>query len=317
MSVQVSLVRGPLPPVTADEVQALVARCAAADGVAPISEQPLLWLSDREASVVHVLARDGDERLAGYAQVDVALDAQATAELAVDPGSRRQGVGRSLLGEARAIAATVPRRPLHVWAHGDLPAAHRLTTAAGGVVTRELLRMRVALSDAHAPATFPAGVALRTFVPDQDEDAWRRVNARAFAYHPEQGRISDADLRAREREPWFDPAGFLLVERDGVLLGFVWTKVHPAGEHGPEPVGELYVVGVDPDAQGLGLGGALTAAGLAHLRDRGLREAILYTDADNAVAVHTYERRGFVVDAVDRMFTFDTNGSRSDVTMGG
>jgi mycothiol synthase len=193
-----------------------------------------------------------------------------------------------------------------------------MTTAAGGVDTRELWRMRlsVAHGDAPEPRPFPVGVTVRTFVPGQDEDAWRRVNARAFARHPEQGRISDADLRAREREPWFDPAGFLLAERDRVLLGFVWTKVHPAGEHGPEPVGELYVVGVDPDAQGLGLGGALTTAGIDHLRSRGLTDVILYTDSDNAVAVHTYERRGFRVEAVDRMFTFDTAGSRSDVTMG-
>ncbi|MDM7854479.1 mycothiol synthase [Cellulomonas alba] len=319
MPVQVSAVRGPLPTAVADEVRAVAARAAVADGVAPLSEQPLLWLSDPDAVVVHLLARDDDGALVGYAQVDVALDAQATAELLVAPDARRHGTGGRLLAEARSFAAAVHGRPLHVWAHGDLEPARAMTTAAGGVVTRELWRMR--LSGAHTDAPprrpFPAGVTVRTFVPGQDEDAWRRVNARAFARHPEQGRISDADLRAREREPWFDPAGFLLAERDRVLLGFVWTKVHPAGEHGPEPVGELYVVGVDPDAQGLGLGGALTAAGIDHLRSRGPADVILYTDADNAVAVHTYERHGFAVEAVDRMFTFDTAGSRSDDTMGG
>jgi mycothiol synthase len=340
MPVEVSAVRGPLPPAVADEVRALAARAAAVDGVAPLSEQPLLWLTDPEAVVVHLLAREDDGRLVGYAQADVALDAQASAELVVDPAARGRGTGARLLDAALAHAATVPGRRLHAWAHGDLDPARRLTTSAGGVVTRELLRMRVPLPPPHTHARtdretvdrvedvdhpgglagarpFPVGVTVRAFVPGRDEDAWRRVNARAFARHPEQGRISDADLRAREREPWFDPAGFLLAERDGVLLGFVWTKVHPAGEHGPEPVGELYVVGVDPDAQGLGLGGALTAAGLAHLAGRGLHEAILYTDADNAVAVHTYQRLGFAVEAVDRMFTFDTPGSRSDATMGG
>jgi mycothiol synthase len=102
-------------------------------------------------------------------------------------------------------------------------------------------------------------------------------------------------------EPWFDPAGFLLAERDGVLLGSVWTKVHPAvGDEGP--AGEIYVVGVDPGAQGLGLGSALTRLGLAHLASRGLRRVMLYTDADNAVAVRTYTRAGFVRSAVDVQF---------------
>src|SRR5690606_10535850 len=116
--------------------------------------------------------------------------------------------------------------------------------------------------------SLPAGVRLRPFRPGADEPAWRSLNARAFADHPEQGRWTLADLRLRMAEPWFDPAGFLLAERetDGRLLGFHWTKVHakdPSSTGGePAPIGEVYVLGVDPQAQGLGLGRALTLAGL-------------------------------------------------------
>ena len=116
---------------------------------------------------------------------------------------------------------------------------------------------------------------VRPFRPGRDEDAWLRVNARAFATHPEQGSWTADDLRLREAEPWFDPDGFLLAWRGdpddgGVLLGFHWTKVHPPGDVGDEAVGEVYVLGVDPGAQGLRLGRALTDLGLAHLRGRGL-----------------------------------------------
>ncbi|WP_456789451.1 mycothiol synthase [Cellulomonas sp. P5_C5] len=311
-----SATAGPLPAGSADAVRALADRAAAVDGVPPLSEQPLLWLSAPEAPVIHLHATLGDG-LVGYAQLDVGTQSSTKAELVVDPDHRRAGVGRALLTRALAETAVVPDRTLRVWAHGDLPEARRFAEELGMVVVRELLQMRVDLTA--RPASIPAlptGVTVRPFEPGRDEDAWRRVNSRAFAHHPEQGRMTSADLRARESEPWFDPAGFLLAERDGILLGSVWTKVHPAGDHGVEPVGEIYVVGVDPDAQGLGLGRALTALGLDHLAARGLGAAILYTGAENTVAVHTYERAGFVRSAVDVMFGSDTPSSPAGVTMG-
>jgi mycothiol synthase len=163
-----------------------------------------------------------------------------------------------------------------------------------------LLQMRRDLTGVEADPhpSLPEGVRVLPFRPGRDEDAWLRVNARAFARHPEQGRWTPEDLRLREAEPWFDPAGFLLAWRGdpdagGTLLGFHWTKVHPAGDAGPDPVGEVYVLGVDPGAQGLRLGRALTDLGLDHLRARGLQQVLLYVEEDNERAVRLYESSGF------------------------
>ncbi len=111
------------------------------------------------------------------------------------------------------------------------------------------------------------------------------------------------DLRLREAEAWFDPAGFFLAERDGQLAGFHWTKVHPdGGEHGA-PIGEVYVVGVDPGQQGGGLGRALTLAGLAHLRDRGLGRASCSTwTRTTSAAVRMYTALGFTRWSADAMY---------------
>ena len=164
--------------------------------------------------------------------------------------------------------------------------------------------MRRPLRDPLDQPVLPAGRTLRTFVPGQDEDEWLSLNSRAFAKHPEQGGWSRHDLDLREREPWFDPAGFFIAETGGQMAGFHWTKVHPPGEQdSPSPgIGEVYVVGVDPAEQGSGLGRALTLAGLHHLRDVGMAQAMLYVDEDNVPAIRLYEALGFTRARIDVMY---------------
>jgi mycothiol synthase len=291
-------------------VLALVEAAAARDAVAPLSEHVLLHLryegenggpgSGRDLLVT----RDG--RIAGYAYLDPpALDPPGkrgqprTGELVIHPDYRRHGLGLELV---RALVAAADGYPVRLWAHGDLPAAAMLARAAGFERFRALWQMRRPLGPGldHQPA-FPAGTTLRAFRPGQDEDEWLGLNARAFAKHPEQGAWTRHDLELREREPWFDPAGFFIADRDGAMAGFHWTKVHGPAD-APGSVGEVYVVGVDPGEQGTGLGRALTLAGLRYLRDRGLAEVMLYVDEDNAPAIRLYEGLGFTRSATDAMY---------------
>ncbi|MGD0066053.1 MAG: mycothiol synthase [Streptosporangiaceae bacterium] len=302
--------------LTAAQVAAilkLAGRAGAADGVAPLSEPVLLHLrydgsvpptgagaaptgAGAGAAPETRLGRDFvatvDGEIAAYAHL-APPGPEVSGELVVDPGRRRQGIGRALVGE---LAAAANGHLLQLWAHGDLPAAASLARVAGLERFRTLWQLRRSLRDPVTRPEFPPGRRLRTFVPGQDEDEWLALNGRAFAKHPEQGGWTRHDLQLREREPWFDPAGFFIAERHGQMAGFHWTKVHPPG------VGEVYVVGVDPVEQGSGLGRALTLAGLEHLRDLGLQEAMLYVDGDNTAAIRMYEALGFTRARTDVMY---------------
>src|SRR5262249_28549210 len=200
---------------------------------------------------------------------------------------------------------------LRLWAHGDHPSAMALALSLGFERHRVLFQLRRSLLAPVAVPRLPDGVTLRAFEPGRDDEEWVRVNARAFADHPDQGRWTIRDLHVRMAEPWFDPDGFLLAMRDGAMLGFHWTKVHgsPRTEHRPDdaehdhdPIGEVYVLGVDPDAQGLGLGAALTETGLRYLRSRGLDQVMLYVDESNTRAVDLYQSVGFMRWATDVCF---------------
>ncbi|HEV2781382.1 MAG TPA: mycothiol synthase [Actinophytocola sp.] len=246
----------------------------------------------------HALARAGG-RLVGYAHLDTKGDAhgRVVAELFVHPDHRRAGIGSALVD---SVIGRAPADRLRIWSHGDHPGAARLAEKFGFVRVRELLKMCLDFEASNAPRlpvpTWPPGVRVRTFVTGQDEPDVVHVNRRAFDWHPEQGALTVDDLAAAEDEPWFDPDGFFLaIDPEDRLLGFHWTKVH---QQRP-PVGEVYVVGVDPEAQGMGLGKALTLAGLHHLHRCGLSKVILYVESDNTAALAVYTHLGFTTVETD------------------
>lgn len=316
----IPLVTDDLAADLAERVLDLAESAHREDGVAPLSEHTVLRVrhgSPDGSSRFHVLT-DGDQ-VVGFGFVERVSGEPDSGEIVVDPAHRGRGHGAALLRSLREDASPDGVR---VWAHGRTEAAVALVEGAGWRTVRELHKMRMPLRDIAAdepggPWTAPElpetrlrpeiadKVEIRPFVVGSDEDRWLATNARAFADHPEQGQLTLDDLLQREAEDWFDPHGFFLaVAKDGTVAGFHWTKIHSdgAGLTDGQPVGEVYVVGVDPDWQGTGLGKALTLAGLHHLQDASLPWVHLYVDGDNRAAVGLYEALGFALWDTDVMY---------------
>ncbi|GAB3582031.1 mycothiol synthase [Calidifontibacter terrae] len=276
-----------MTPDEQQQIRALAEAARQTDGVEPFSEATLLALGGNADADVDLSTSDENGALEAYAHVHTEDDGSSWAELAVHPNHRGRGLGAMFLGLVQDEHDDV-----RVWAHGDLPAARGLAQREGLVAVRDLWVMSRA-TDATPAITepvLPEGFSARNFEPG-DEESWLTVNARAFAHHPEQGRMTRADLDARMAEPWWEPAGLLFIIDDasGAVAASHWTKV-------AEPdsgVGEVYVVAVDPNYQGRGLGNAVTALGLAHLASRGLQTIELYVEGDNEPAIATYRRWGF------------------------
>ena len=289
-------------------VSELLDVAAEVDGHPPLDEHQWLDLVNggRHDFAGLVAWEPGHGHPVGYAQVtreeSAAHPATWALEYVVDPHHRQPdlGIAGTLLDAALGIVAEAGGGHVHMWVPKPDDAHDRLATAAGLQRGRELRQLRRPL-----PVEQPSNLPVRPFEPGRDEAAWLEVNNRAFSWHPEQGGWDLETLRNREQQPWFDPAGFLLHEREGKLAGFCWTKVHP--DHRP-PLGEIYVVAVDPSFRGLGLGRALVLAGLDHLARQGLTMGMLYVDADNAGALRLYEELGFTTDHVDRAYVGDVAG---------
>lgn len=273
-------------------VQLLEAR-AAHDGREPLSEHKRIRIGLAES--YGTVTFDGGSivayaHAAHHPPASPAAHGRWAVEVVLAPGAGDESAVTSA-ALAAILDALPDGEPVSIW--GWSPEILSAAQSLGFVEVRALHEMRCRIpvvGAAGAEAAVPSGVVIKPFRLGRDEDAWLVANNAAFAGHPENGALDRANLDRRLDQPWFDPVGFLLAWSKATLLGFCWTKLHPAG------VGEIYIIGVVPAAQGKGLGRALVLAGLDDLaRRQGAVEAMLWVAADDDVAIRLYESLGFEV----------------------
>jgi mycothiol synthase len=295
----------------ANQIAELIDRAARANGHPALSERKRLALLPADGLpasspgdphlVAGMVARtmDRTDPVGFSPMVGDPEDHDYTVEVVADPDSDQSAVADLLVEAAVSHVVRLGGGVLRMWSPRATPVDDARAEAHGLLLDRNLIQMRCPLPVPDAVRARSPDIRTRPFRLGQDEAAWLATNNRAFGSHPEQGHWDKADLTARELEPWFDPDGLLLLEEDGRLAGSCWTKIHADAN---PPMGEIFVIGIDPDFRGRGWGRALTDAGLDWLAGKGVTVGMLYVDADNTAAVTLYRSMGFVEHHVDRAY---------------
>jgi len=266
------------------------------DGTPAIAEHVLLHLRHGgDKSDSHLVIEENKEVIA-YAHLDTTdLVAGPSVEAVVHPQHRSKGLGALIIKEAIKLCGNKTR----IWSHGDLPAAKAIAALLKLERIWSNLLMSKTLSEIQ-PVT--SKYPIRTIIPGLDNQAFLALNNKVFANYPDQGGWSEDDLTVRLNESWFDDKGFFVAEDKGELIGFCWTKIHGAhthsytggdDDHGHEALGEIYVLAVNPDYKGQGVGRDLTITGLNYLKYQGLNNVMLYVGVENKPAFNLYKSLGF------------------------
>ena len=279
-----------------ESVLALIKAAHDFDGTPPIAEHVLLHLRHGgDKSDSHIVLEE-DNQVIAYAHLDTTdLVAGPSVEAVVHPNHRGNGLGALILKEAIKVCGDKTR----IWSHGDLPAAKAIAASLKLERLWSNLLMSKSLGDIQpVKSKYP----IRTFIPDFDNQDFLSLNNKVFANYPDQGGWSEDDLRVRLNEAWFEKEGFFVAEDEGELIGFCWTKIHGAhthshngedDDHGHDALGEIYVLAVNPDYKGQGVGRDLTITGLNYLKYRGLNNVMLYVGVENKPAFNLYKSLGF------------------------
>jgi mycothiol synthase len=266
------------------------------DGTPAIAEHVLLHLRHGGDKSDSYLVIEENKEVIAYAHLDTTdLVAGPSVEAVVHPQHRGKGLGALILKEAIKVCGDKTR----IWSHGDSPAAKAIASSLKLERLWSNLLMSKSLGDIQPVISkYP----IRTFIPYFDNQAFLSLNNKVFANYPDQGGWSEDDLKVRLNEEWFQKEGFFVAEDKSQLIGFCWTKIHGAhthshsdqdDDHGHEALGEIYVLAVNPDYKGQGVGRDLTITGLNYLKYQGLNNVMLYVGVGNKPAFNLYKSLGF------------------------
>ncbi|MGQ9573094.1 MAG: GNAT family N-acetyltransferase [Dehalococcoidia bacterium] len=237
-------------------------------------------------------------KVVAYADVRPELGiGRAVLDCLVHPEHRRRGLATRLFHHASRRAKELGARVAHVNIREDNVAAKALLAKLGFRFVRRFVELRLALTQAHALETEQIVLPCRC-LQRGEEGKLTGIQNRAFAdtwgYNPN----TLEEIAYRLNLANCSPEDVLLIWEGDRPIGYCWMTIDPPG--GPAldaKKGRIYMLGVDPDYRGKGVGRQMLLAGLAHLKSKGIEVAELTVDSENKEACALYESVGFRISA--------------------
>jgi len=211
----------------------------------------------------------------------------------VHPKHRRQGLAVGLLA-----AATERVRNLGVGtAHISIPEGSTVAREALSRLGFSYIRRRLVLElDMNRVSSQGAagGSPVCRHLEVGEEDKLTLIQNRAFAgswgYNPN----TVETIAHRINLGTCSPGDVILACGGDEVVGYCWTEVIGEGAGG-RGKGRIYMIGVDPDHRGRGVGEKVLRAGLAYLKGKGVTVTELNVDGENEAALALYRSFGFEI----------------------
>lgn len=213
----------------------------------------------------------------------------------IHPKHGKKGQAEALLERAGNRARDLGVERIQANVSPDNVHAKRLLTKIGFHFIRFFLELSIDLPEIHVSGLNAAESFCRP-LKKGEEDELLRLQNRSFAgtwgYNPN----TIEDILFHLGFPDRSPEDIIIAGEGDRPIGYCWTLAK-AGEKRTETAGKgrIYMLGVDPDYRGKGMGKQVLLAGLSSLKGKGVKVVELTVDSGNLAARALYRSVGFEV----------------------
>ena len=211
----------------------------------------------------------------------------------VHPEHRRRGLATRLLGYAIPRIQELGAKVAHVNIAEDNLVAQRVLSKLGFERVRRFLELRLDLARLHCLGGDQEALPCCHLQPGEEEKL-AQIQNRSFAGSWGYNLDTVEAITYRTSLSHCSPEDVVLTCDGDRIVGYCWAGVTGGGGAArDEKEGRIFMLGVDPDYRGRGIGRGVLRAGLDYLRSKGLRVAWLTVDSENKVACALYLSLGF------------------------
>jgi len=210
------------------------------------------------------------------------------------PEHRRKGLATKLLNYATHRAKELGVKVAHANISQDNKTASRVLSKLGFKYVRRFLELRLDINKFGWKDIDLSALDCRHLQPGE-EVKLTNIQNRAFADHWGYNPNTVEETTYWTNLNSFSPEDVVLTCDGDKFIGYCTTGITNKREASGKRKGDIYMMGTDPDYQGKGVGKRVLLAGLAHLKNKGVRVIELTVDSENKVAHTLYQSVGFEV----------------------